>query len=43
MEFIGKARAAALAIADAEDRQGFFDDFFLYPWFGVDPGPRPAH
>jgi hypothetical protein len=40
-EFIGKARAAGLAIADAEDRKVFFDDFFRYPWFGVDPGVRP--
>jgi len=41
MDFIGKARAAGLAIADAEDRKIFFDDFFLYPWFGVDPGVHP--
>ena len=40
-EFIGKARAAGLGIADAEDRKVFFDDFFLYPWFGVDPGVGP--
>jgi hypothetical protein len=40
-EFIGKARAAGRAIADAEDRQIFFDDFFLFFWFGVDPGVHP--
>ncbi len=39
-EFIEKARHAGTAIADPEDRKIFFDDFFAYPWFGVDPG-RP--
>lgn len=39
---IAKARRAGAAIADPEDRKIFFDDFFGYPWFGVDPGERPA-
>jgi hypothetical protein len=40
-EFIDKARRAGAAIADPEDRKIFFDDFFRYPWFGVNPGERP--
>ncbi len=40
---IARARKAGEAIQDPEDRKVFFDDFFAYPWFGVDPGPRPAN
>jgi len=41
VEFAARARQAGTEIKDPEDREVFFDDFFRYPWFGVDPGPRP--
>jgi hypothetical protein len=39
---IARAREEGEKIADPEDRKVFFDDFFSYPWFGLDPGERPV-
>jgi hypothetical protein len=41
-DYLPRARKAGTEIKDPEDRKVFFDDFFAYPWFGFDPGPRPA-
>jgi hypothetical protein len=41
--YVARARQAGEKIADPEDRKVFFDDFFEYPWYGIDPGARPAN